>query len=234
MIWLCGDTHGEIDLYKVEDFFENLDMYEEVTKRDYLIILGDAGVCWDRGLSDEYVQNTLHNLPCTVLWLDGNHENFDAIEEYPIEEWHGGEVQFIKEDVIHLMRGQIYDIDGMSFFTFGGGNSIDKSIRTPYVTWWPDEMPSNYEYEIGLKNLEKNGNKVDFILTHSCPRFVAEKLVTYIESGEEPLQRYFEEISQIVDFGMWYFGHWHIDETIDGTYRALWNDIVELNSSDYV
>ena len=28
----------------------------------------------------------------TTLFVDGNHENFDRLYEYPVEEWHGGKV----------------------------------------------------------------------------------------------------------------------------------------------
>lgn len=228
MIWLCGDTHGEMDFDKVENFFEELEAYDtEVTKADYLIILGDAGVCWDDGISDETVQNLLHNLPCTVLWLDGNHENFDLILDYPIEDWHGGKVQFIQEDIIHLMRGQVYEIGGKTFFTFGGGFSIDKNWRIPRRSWWPEEMPTEEEYEEGRKNLEKHGYRVDYILTHTCPNFIAHELVTDILPGEEDLQYYLDDISQSVDFDMWYFGHWHMDQS-EGNFRCLWYDIVEV------
>ncbi|MBQ8982210.1 MAG: metallophosphoesterase, partial [Lachnospiraceae bacterium] len=152
-IWLAGDTHGEIDLGKVADYFDDLILYDEVTKEDYLIILGDVGVCWDGGAGDAFVQECLHNLPCTVLFIDGNHENFDLLEQYPEEEWHGGNVQYIQEDIIHLMRGQVYEIGGRRFFTFGGGNSIDRMMRTTGISWWPEEMPSDIEYSEGLRNL---------------------------------------------------------------------------------
>ena len=41
----------------------------------------------------------------------------------------------ISDSICHLMRGQVFDIDGKTFFTFGGGNSIDKAWRTPGVSW---------------------------------------------------------------------------------------------------
>lgn len=229
MIWLCGDTHGPIDLDKVEDFFSDTCLFQEVTKEDYLIILGDAGICWDGGNGDESVQERLHNLPCTVLWLDGNHENFVLIDEYPItEDWNGGAVQFITEDIIHLMRGQVYTIEGKKFFVFGGGNSIDKAWRFRGVSWWPEEMPSEREYEEGIRNLERVDYKVDYILTHTCPGHIASKLVNRVYPGEEEIQKYFDDISQNTEFDMWYFGHWHIDQTED-CYRSLMYDIVELD-----
>ncbi len=225
MIWLCGDTHGENDIEKAEDFFESLKGYQEVTKKDFLIILGDAGVCWDNGVHDANVQNRLQKLPCTVLWLDGNHENFEIINKYPVKEWHGGKVHFIKEDIIHLMRGQVYEIEGKRFFTFGGGFSIDKMWRTPFVSWWPQEMPWEEEYEEGLRNLEQVDFKVDYMLTHTCPEHIAHRLVSRVLPGEEELQWYLEKLSRKADFNMWYFGHWHMDWT-EENFRGLWYDIV--------
>lgn len=222
-IILSGDTHGLLDLDKVTDYFEAND---EFTKEDYLIILGDAGVLWN-GVEDKDVQQILNNLTVTTLWLDGNHENFDMLKSYTEDIWHGGRVHFISDSIIHLERGQVFKIDGLSFFTFGGANSIDKSIRRTGLSWWPEEMPSDYEYEEGLRNLEKVNWKVDYILTHTCPEFVANQLVTYIYPGEETLQRYFNRIAEEVEFKKWFFGHWHMDETVDN-FRCLYNDIVEL------
>ena len=88
-------------------------------------------------------------------------------------------------------------------------------------------MPSTEEYEEGQQNLEKHGNKVDYILTHTCPEHVAEQMVSYLYPGEETLQRYFDIISETTEFEEWYFAHWHMDEDI-GNYHCLWNNIIEL------
>lgn len=40
---------------------------------------------------------------------------YDILDSYPVEEWHGGKVHFIKPSVIHLMRGQVFDIDDLKF-----------------------------------------------------------------------------------------------------------------------
>lgn len=73
--------------------------------------------------------------------MDGNHENFDLINEYPVEEWCGGKVHIIRCDkegkpkIIHLMRGQVFEIEGKKIFTVGGAYSIDKYMRTPHRSW---------------------------------------------------------------------------------------------------
>lgn len=223
-IVLCGDTHGLIDFDKLAKYFEANDGY---TKKDYLIVLGDAGILWD-STEDKDVQSAFSDLPVTTLWIDGNHENFDMLSEYPDEIWNGGKVHFISDSIIHLSRGQVFEIDGLKFFTFGGAYSIDKLRRHEGISWWPSEMPSNHEYEEGLNNLDKADWKVDYVLTHTCPEFIASQLVTYSYSGEETLQRYFNQISEDLEFEEWFFGHWHIDESIDN-FRCLYNDIVELN-----
>ena len=227
MIWLCGDIHGDLDFDKVEEFFEYAVCYDDITKADYLIILGDVGVCWDGVWTDEIVRELLRNLPCTVLWIDGNHENFELLNEYPVEDWHGGKVQFIEEDIIHLMRGQVYEIEGKTFFTFGGASSVDKHMRTPGQNWWTGEMPSADEYEEGMCNLERAGYKVDYILSHTCPQSVAKRLVSKENYGEEELREYFEKIAKMTNFDRWYFGHWHKDCAVD-KFRCLWQEIVDI------
>lgn len=223
-IILAGDTHGLLDIGKITEYFEAND---DFNKEDYLIILGDVGVLWNEA-EDQDVQQIFNNLPLTTLWIDGNHDNFDLLESYPDEVWHGGRVHFISDSIIHLARGQVFEIDGLTIFTFGGGNSIDKGVRQPGLSWWPEEMPSDFEYEEGLRNLEKIDWKVDYVLTHTCPEFIANELVTYLYPGEEALQRYFNRIAENLEFEEWFFGHWHIDESIDN-FRCLYNDLVELN-----
>lgn len=127
-----------------------------------------------------------------TVFIDGNHENFDRLDNYPVEEWHGGKVHFIRPSVIHLMRGQVFHIEDQSFFAFGGASSHDISdgilepddpdfkekkkrldkapfalYRINHMSWWERELPSEEEMKEGLNNLAKQNNKVDYILTHS-------------------------------------------------------------------
>lgn len=46
----------------------------------------------------------------TTLFVDGNHENFDRLYAYPVEvAWR--EAHKIRPSVIHLMRGQIFELE---------------------------------------------------------------------------------------------------------------------------
>ena len=115
MIYITGDCHGKFEKLSEESFPEQRSM----DKKDFVIITGDFGGVWEKDQEDEIEKQKLdwlEKLPFTTLFVDGNHENFDRLDAYPIETWHGGEVQRVRPSVIHLMRGQIFTIDGASFF----------------------------------------------------------------------------------------------------------------------
>lgn len=104
---------------------------------------GDFGVgFWDgRYWSEETFYDFLSEQKYIVLFIDGNHGNFDKMNSYPVETWSGGKVHKIRNNVIHLMRGEVYCIKGSTIFVMGGGYSIDKYRRTEGVSWWSQEMP---------------------------------------------------------------------------------------------
>lgn len=41
--------------------------------------------------------------------------------------WKGGDVYQVREHILHLMRGQVFEIGGMTFLTMGGAVSHDIS-----------------------------------------------------------------------------------------------------------
>ena len=224
---VTGDTHGTLDIAKVENFFIGLEEY--YSKNDYLIICGDVGVCGFSADNEAETRRILRSLPVTTLFIDGNHEHFDKLNSYGIEEWNGGKVHFIEEDIIHLMRGQVFCIDGVKFFTFGGAYSIDKVYRTAGVSWFMEELPNWAEYEEGWRNLEKADFTVDYILTHTGPREVVADMgyVSFTE-GELGLRQYLQRVADETQFTAWYFGHFHEDAEIEDTFYCLYDEIIEI------
>lgn len=83
-----GDLHGNSLRFQPQYFPEQAEM----TKDDYMIVCGDFGCVWNGDKTDDVQLDRLEALPFTVLFVDGNHENFDALNEYPIEQWRGGTV----------------------------------------------------------------------------------------------------------------------------------------------
>ena len=237
MIYITGDTHGEIDIGKLSS--KNFPQGNSLTKDDYVVILGDFGFIWknESDKTEEYWMKWFKNKPWTTLFIDGNHENFNLLNSYQVESWNGGHVHKIRHNLIHLMRGEIYTIEGKTFFTFGGGYSIDQPLRKENVSWWPQEMPSKQEYENGLTHLEEVNNQVDYILTHTAPDETVYFLSTikqYRIKGdvyqEFPLTTYLNDIQKKTSYTHWYFGHFHVDRELWRNQTALFNTIYECES----
>lgn len=229
MIYITGDTHIPIDIRKLSSskFKEQKDM----TKNDYVIICGDFGGVWDNSNEELYWRKWLQKKNFTTLFVDGNHENHELLNSFEVHSWNGGKVHFINDSIIHLMRGQIFMIDGIKIFTMGGAESIDKQFRVEGKSWWKQEMPSYIEYEEGLMNLEKHNFDVDYIITHTCSTRTFNELQKYsigLQKYETAIEKYFDEIESQVKFKKWYFGHFHDNGEIDDKHTVLYNNIILL------
>ncbi|MCD7833807.1 MAG: metallophosphoesterase [Lachnospiraceae bacterium] len=190
MFYITGDTHRDFTRFSKRSRFRSKCHPGE---GDYVIVCGDFGLLWDKTPTFAFDLDVMSRYPFTILWVQGNHENYDMIAEYPIEYWNGGKVRhIIRDKVILLERGQVFQIDGKSFFTFGGASCHDiqdgildpndpdftekrrkadrqrKMYRIRNVSWWEAELPTEEEMREGMQNLEKAGNQVDFVITH-CP-----------------------------------------------------------------
>ena len=224
---ITGDTHATLDIGKLVVFFG--DHEGEFTPDDHLIICGDVGICGFSPAEEAATRDVLRNFPVTTLFIDGNHENFAKLNSYGVDIWNGGKVHFIENNIIHLMRGQVYDIDGTRFFTFGGAYSLDRMYRTEGFSWFPEEIPTKAEYEEGWRNLEKAGYKVDYILTHTGPREVTAAMGYGEMSDDEiELRQYLQRVADNVDHKAWYFGHFHEDTCIDDQFFCLYDEIVVI------
>ncbi len=227
MIFITGDTHGLIDFAKLKTF---ADQHKELTKNDYVIIAGDCGIVFNKETLEQKA-NIYSSLPFTILFVDGNHENFDLLNAYKVKYWHGGKVHFIKKDIIHLMRGQVFEIENKTFFTFGGGTSIDKQLRIENVSWWKEEIPNYLEIDEAIDNLKKHNNEVDYIITHS----IDEKALYYpiFKTIGNPIHAYIDNqilsfFEDNINYKHWYFGHYHIDGPVNKKKTALYQEIKRI------
>lgn len=129
MIFITGDTHGGFQRFSVDNFPQQ----KQMDRDDYVIITGDFGGVWDDSPKEAYWLKRLEEKPFTTLFADGNHENFDRLNEFPVQQWHGGKVHCIRPHILHLMRGQIFEINGITFFTMGGASSHDIQDGVPWL-----------------------------------------------------------------------------------------------------
>ena len=246
MIYITGDTHSDFTRFTEEKF----PIQSEMTKDDYIIICGDFGGVWtfeEESRREKEALDWLNNKNFTTLFVDGNHENYTRLYNYPIEEWKGGKVHKIRDSVLHLMRGEIFDIDNKKIFAFGGARSHDIQdgilnldeeekiyeyrkrgayFRIRDFSWWDLELPTNQEMENGIENLEKINYKVDYIISHCCPTSIQALINSTYK--RDILTDYLQQISEKCTFKRWYFGHYHDYKQVNSQFTLLYENIVTL------
>lgn len=226
-IFVIGDMHGGQagDTDKLKGFGKDL------TKNDVLINLGDFGFIWyhdkhpKRKQDDAYLK-WLSSQKYTFAFVDGNHENFDLIEQSPIIEKWNGKVNEVYPGIYRLRRGEVYTINGKKIFVLGGamsnpnqkegnysGRGRNKKLKLQKV-WWEKEIPSKEEFSYALDNLKKHNNKVDYVLTHTCSTETIKDI--FHKTGRVDYNRLTDPVSIFLDklnieYKSWHFGHHHQD-----------------------
>ena len=157
----------------------------------------------------------------------------------------------MRPHVLHLMRGQVFEIGGFTWFTMGGAAShdIDDGILDPAEpdferkywrmrrmgayfrvlghSWWPEEMPSDEEYAEAEANLERIGWCVDCILTHCAPTSVTQRMNRHYQPDK--LTDFLESVKERCQFSRWFCGHYHINQVIDERFVIQWEQITKID-----
>ena len=252
-IYITGDMHGDYSRFEDEQL-------KQLTKDDILIVCGDFGFIWatekngddfEIKVENRHLDELEKSIDFTLLFVDGNHEAFPRILEYPEVEMFGNKVHKIRNNIHHLERARVYRIQGKTFFCMGGAASVDKYMRIPGLSWWAEELPSKEEYDRATQSLKDCDFEVDYIITHTAPVEVVKTMGfnPYLSQDME-LMSYLSYIMEKTIFQQWFFGHWHIDESIEltksnlfsrdrrpgesiksevKTFRAVYNDIVTID-----
>lgn len=219
MVYVTGDMHGDLSRLAVPQL-------HRLTREDVLLVCGDFGFIWDGSDAEKKRLRKLAKQKFTIAFLDGRHENFSLLADYPTVDWQGGRAQQINEKVFHLLRGEIYTIEGKTYFAFGGGESDDKEFRKPGVSWWPEETPSPEEMAHALDNLAAHGNRVDCILTH-VPSLKANARLNP-KSTADGVSLFLSGIENTVTCDRWFFGSLHKDKALSAQRRAIFEAIVPV------
>ena len=254
MIYITGDTHSDFRRFQESVFPEQMEM----TKEDYCIIAGDFGGVW-YGVNDkahrkaeDYKLDELDNRSFTTLFVPGNHENYARLmsDEFPVKEWNGGMVKEIRPSILMLMRGEMYEIDRIKFFTFGGASSHDITdgildgadpdwktkalqlrrrgkyyFRIKGISWWEQELPTEEEMQHGIDVLNQNKWKTDFVITHCAPSSTQALLGNH---DNNVLTKYLEEIRQKLTYKRWFFGHYHNNMQVNAQDILLYEQLVRV------
>ena len=128
-----------------------------------LLHVGDLGV-WPGEEGAVYLDDLEHacaQYGITVLFLDGNHEDFGQLEAAERDE---AGIARLRPHIWHLPRGLRWTWAGIGFAAMGGATSLDVGSRRAHVSWWPQEALRPHQRQQLV-----DGGQVDVLLTHDCP-----------------------------------------------------------------
>lgn len=216
MIFVTGDAHAAL-----EKFYKN--QYKMLTDNDIVVVAGDFGFIWNGSQKEERILDYLSKLKFQIYFVDGNHENFDLLYAYPIVNLHGGHAGKIRDNIYHLIRGEVYLIDKYKIFVMGGAISPDKQWRKEYISWWSQEVPNYVDIQNGIDNLEKYNWEVDYVISHELPQSVVAPIY-----GNNEVSEMLEMFNNKLKYKIWYAGHYHIDTLINDKYQILYSGIIPL------
>lgn len=229
-VFITGNLHGKMGIERLSD--DNFKGQNLLTRNDNLIILGDFGLIWDKNIEDEYILDNLAKKNYNILFVDGTRENFDLLNNnYEVVNLYGGKVHKIRDNIFHLIRGEIYTIGGKQYLAFGGGESEDKDYRTEGIDYWIDEMPTADDWDNLKTKLDKHNGYVDYILTHTPPssdlRIIGATLGQNLGKGSE-LNKYLEQLANEIKYKKWFHGYYHLDLDISRKHFSVYNQIIEV------
>ena len=219
-IYVTGDTHGFMDRIEVFD--------KKLIKGDICIVCGDFGYLFLDNDIEHRILDNIEKRPYTLAFVDGNHECFPVIYSYPKEIWNNGFVHRIRKNIIHLCRGQVFEIEHKKIFTFGGGYSVYRALRREGYDWWPQEMPTDDEFNEAERNLNAHDRKVNYIITHAAPEDTM-NLFHPEHAKEKPLNTYLEYLRETITYDHWFMGHLHQDKDLWRNQSILWYDIRKID-----
>ncbi|WP_403025216.1 metallophosphoesterase [Salinibacterium sp. GXW1014] len=216
LIGFIGDVHGDMQhLLAAMNIMWNHGV-------QVLVVLGDFGMVWPgRNWSAELdkINRRLSVRGQTLYFIDGNHEDFDALYKFPLGD---DGLRTLRQKVIHIPRGTRMTLSsGRTLAALGGANSIDADSRIAGRSWWPQESITDDD----LASL--GADPADVMIGHDAPldlpaldRHLAatehlwsESGLVYADAGRRVFHRGFTQVRPHLYLGGHY--HLHVDQTVD-------------------
>lgn len=196
----------------IENDWDTLMQTLEEEGPDMVLQVGDFGF-WPNRSECKYTKK-LHTNQVPIYFCDGNHEDHKGLRQLCRE--HGTEEPIpVGPNIYYMPRGSRLTLpDGRRVLFMGGAESVDKGQRTSGHDWFMEEIIT----EADLANLPGNDEKIDIVISHTCP--LEFQIVPPSYAGifaSDPCRGMLTQILRRFEPELWYFGHFHHDN--HGVYK---------------
>lgn len=204
LVGVVGDWHGDTG-YAVNAVREL-----NTVGVDHVISVGDFGYWprWNTGFI-ETLDTVLTELNMVLSWVDGNHEDFDALYKLPVIDG----IRPITDRIAHLPRGYRWEWNGGTWLAFGGAASVDRSMRKSGSDWFVQEYITEEDVLAAIK-----GGHADIVIAHDVPQGCTTMDARYTRPSSWPVedimhsnrnQLHCREVMDAVTPNTWVHGHHH-------------------------
>lgn len=101
-------------------------------------------------------------------------------------------------------------------------------FRIQNVSWWKEELPSQEEMDTGIRTLDENNWKCDFVITHSPDSNILAQMSAG-RNRSDYLSDYLFDIRMKLDYRKWFFGHMHVDQNFPADKAmCLYEQIIQI------
>lgn len=134
-----------------------------------ILHLGDFGIWPDKAgrVYLDRVSEALAQAGAELWFVDGNHEDFDRLDQLDRKPAADGRV-VVAPRIMHLPRGHRWTWHGLTWLACGGAVSLDRAVRIEDLDWWPQEEITTAQ-EVAISN----SGHADVMVCHDCPSGVA-------------------------------------------------------------
>lgn len=216
MIYVTGDIHGDYDSLMDRQL-------SRLKKGDKLLVTGDFGFVWDNSNKEKSNLKKLAKKKYDILFVEGAHENFELLKEYPEVDLYQGKGYKLDHNIYCLKRGEIYMIDGKSVFALGGG--LPPYEDEPRED--PPSMPTDEELKYAVDNIQSHRRRVNLILTHEAPASV--KRMVDRNATVNDLNIFLDTVMKNTRYDKWFFGALHQDRAISDSLICVFEEVHRID-----
>ncbi|GHV46704.1 hypothetical protein FACS189499_02550 [Clostridia bacterium] len=238
MIYVTGDIHGDEERLRKAAF--------RLKKGDFLLVCGDFGFVWDGGKKEKRRLKRWGKKKYHILFADGVHENFTALNECEQVDFAGGKALRVSGNLMYLIRGEVYSLGGKKVLVFGGGYDSEMGYRSdpdifPEINDMASDLrkgeignvPGKEDIENAIRNLAAHNYKVDYVVSYEAPSKIA-SFLNLKHPGDAHSNAYLDEIAKKTEFDRWFFGAYHLNKLVTSQFVAMFDKIVSAEEISYM
>lgn len=233
--WIfTGDTHGRVDerLWNISRTVEN-------PEETAVIILGDASLNFYLNHKDSKRKESVSKYGFTVYCVRGNHEarpediqGMTSVYDNNVKGYVYLEYDYPK--IRYFQNGVVYTINDRKTLVINGAYSVDKLYRLMnHWTWFENEQLTQDEMGFVEGLMEGIDNKVDIILSHTCP-YSWRPTDLFLDCVDQTtvdntMELWMDEMEKKWKYDYWLFGHYHADRSVRPTALMLYQGWLTLD-----